>query len=225
MARKLAEYSKTTRKTTPVILNQRFSNVMRRAFNFTPPKNVDVERKRVRAYLRQPLATRIKLAKSGKSKGFFIKKASKNKQLQRVHLILNALRGKHGKKGFYGKQMLRASGAFVKVATLSVGFAKTFFMPIIKTMEGVVKFRGIRIRRGNLKIWNDPKSFSSAAPAKETPNPIVRFVVGSIVRKSDAKLHQTINRSIKVGIQAELNDLIAHLDRKAKENTRKEGVA
>lgn len=221
----LNRYAKTTRKTTPVILNQRFSNVVRRAFNFTPPHNVDVKRKQVRAYLRQPLATRIKYFKSGKRKGQFGKKGARNKQLQRVHLILNRLRGKRGLKGLYGHDMLRLSGAFVKQATNAVGFAKSLFIPMMKQLERVVKFRGIRVKRGNIKIWNDPKGFSDVSHAKEGSHPTIRFVVGSRVRKSDANLHKIINNSWRRAMRAEERELKAHLERKAKENAKRTGAA
>src|SRR5690349_1842627 len=106
---------RNTPKTLTEVVNQRALNVAGRAFEGLPPSKstvsddeflfggtssaVEAKRWSIRRFLREPLSTRITLFKSGKRKGQIGRKGGRNKQLQRVHLIVQARRARAGKKG------------------------------------------------------------------------------------------------------------------------------
>lgn len=74
----LRQYLKLTQRTIREVLNQRAVNIARHGLDVLPPRNIDQQRARVRAYLSEKLSEqKTKIAKSGKRKGQRIKNYQK----------------------------------------------------------------------------------------------------------------------------------------------------
>lgn len=130
-----------TRRSLPDVLAQTGANIVRRVVPALPPVDTDSKRDQIRRWLKEPASTRVKLAKSGKRKGHFIQKGARNKQLQRAHLIVQARRRKAGLPGLYGKAMLHEAGKFKQRASVSVGYAKSLWLPIATALNEVVRYK------------------------------------------------------------------------------------
>src|SRR5436190_10925031 len=139
MSAALRSYYPTTEKSLPEILNQRELNIVGRAFDLIPPSDPVAKRGEIKEYLTQQLSQRIRLAKTGRAR--FVKRGRKADQLQRVHLIIQSRRAKEGKKGLWGPVMRRAAGRFAAKAQVSVGFVKSVFIPIIRSLNPIVQYK------------------------------------------------------------------------------------
>ena len=151
--------------------NQIALDVSREWFNHMPPpiSAIEAKRREIRDYLRQPLATNIKLAKSGKSKGKLVRRGSKANQLRRVHLIVQARRRNEGKRGLYGSAMKTAAGNFARRAQTSVGYLKVMLLPVIRGLNPLVKYKMPWSETGGsgnkIAIWPGSKGFGKVTPA------------------------------------------------------------
>lgn len=215
-------YIPTTRKTLVQIVNQRAINVVERAFDSLPPANPDTQRGKVRSYLRQPLSTNVKLAKSGKRKGQFIKRGARNNQLQRVHLIVQAKRAKAGLPGLYGKKMLHASGKFVSFATKGVGFVKSLFLPAIIGLNPFAQKKVPHSKTHKIARWPGGAGYGRAAAAREGDKPTVTFVIGAALRKvghQEGKVKAIVERALQFGLNAEAAEIRRHVEDKMRQIT------
>lgn len=132
-------------------MRQRTLNVAGRAYDAISPIAVEVKRAVIKSYLRMPLATRIKKRSKAKDGMNFRQKGAASKQLQRVHLIIQSKRGLIVAKGLYGAEMTAAASKFVRKSLVSVGFLKSVFIPIMKGLNRVCKFKKNFAR--NISIW------------------------------------------------------------------------
>ena len=138
----LEEYRRYSRRDIPEIVNTKAFFIARRAVIETPK------------------------ADSSKVRAFF------SRATQRiVGMIINARRGKRGQKGLYGDEMAEAQ-AMMKAARLrSVAFLKSGWLPAIKTLEKLTKYRRGVARSeagdavGRVKQVGQPKG--RATPARE----------------------------------------------------------
>jgi hypothetical protein len=137
----IAAKLEASRKTTPMVVLQTAANITGRAMAKLPPENADTKRLEIQLYLKQALSTRFKQATSGKRKGLFIKKGARNNQLQRAHLILQARRRAEGKPGLYGAQMRTEAGKFKQRSSVSVGFARSVYIPIAAALNELVPYK------------------------------------------------------------------------------------
>lgn len=202
------------------VVNQTAFNVAARAFHATPPRTSDNGqqmqgvRLAVQNYLRQQLSTRIKLGTSGKRKGKRFRFKARNKELQRVHLILNARRGKAGKPGLYGKAMLRASGGFVKKARAGVGFLKSVWLPVLRGLWGVVKFRGFAKGTSTVARWANSAGSGTATAAKPGATVAAILSVSAKVKGAqDARAGAVMTRAVNEAVVAETREMVRHAAR------------
>lgn len=110
--RTLAKYATVSKRSIPEIVNTKAFFVARRAV-------VETEK-----------------ADSAKVRRFF------NKGTQEiVGKIINARRGKAGKKGLYGDAMVEAQMMMKATRLRSIAFIKSGWLPAIKTLEKLVKYK------------------------------------------------------------------------------------
>lgn len=199
------------------VVNQAAFNVAARSFHATPPKTWDYgqqmqpARMQVRDYLREQLATYIKRFTSGKRKGKTFKFKARNKELRRVHLILNARRGREGKPGLYGKAMLRASGAFVQRAQVSVGYLKSVWLPVMRGLWPLVKFRGLWRGAHRVARWANSAGSGVAQPAKPGSSvTAVLSVTAKVKGTQDAKVAAVMTRAVNEAVTAETAEMARH---------------
>jgi hypothetical protein len=200
------EKMEVTRRTLPEILEQTGANIVSRTVEGLPPFNVDVKRMQVSRYLKEPLATRVKLATSGKRKGHFIKKGARNKQLQRVHLIVQMRRRKAGLRGLYGKEMMRGAGKFKQRSSVSVGYSKSMYMPIADALNDLVRFK-IPSRRLFSKIarWDGSAGRGQVTlpTPSDRPQLILQIASAQHNTQSDSKLLTIETKALQLAVDLE----------------------
>jgi len=214
----LREYIPTTKKELPDIMNERLAKVIERTWDAMPPNTpaaVSQKRFEIAQYLSEPRATYVKLATSGKRKGKFIRSKAKGKQLMRVHLILQARRAKKGLKGLYGKAMRKASGAFRRKSAASAGFLKSHFLPIIRTLNLVSKWKIPWWKTKGVSRWPGSAGYGKANPAKLGWNPVASFDIQGQVRDDQiGKVQGMFNTALNGAFAAEARELSSHVARK-----------
>lgn len=172
--RAIQQLSKGVKEKAVHLSNQIALDVASEWFDALPPpiNQIQAKRSEIRRYLHQVLAVRIKLAKSGKR---FLKSGKMKNQLQRRHLIIQARNRRAGKRGLYGKTMKKAAGAFAQRAQVSVGYLKVILLPVIRSLNQVMRMaqaQGIRayVKRfsetaGAISIWPGSKGYGKVMPA------------------------------------------------------------
>lgn len=212
-------YKATTRKDIADILNQRALNIAYRAVDYIPPltrNEVEGKRARIRAYMREQFSQRLKVFKGGKRKGQFGKKGRRNDQLQRRHLIVQARRRKKGLKGLYGPAMRRAAGKLSGQAQRSVGFLKSLFIPILRTLNEVARFRKVSLTKlKNISVWpgGSGSGWARWATPGFSPKVILRVVSRARHPVGDQG-QQIITAALTRAFSAEAAELRRHVERK-----------
>jgi len=133
----VANSSRTIERT----LNSRMFYVAARTYVNLDPQDPQAERNRIRGELldlhdiNNPAFYRNK--KTGK-RGTRRKRVNLN--LQARHLIINAIRGRLGKKGLYGRAMYDAAAKFVRTRLARVGFMKAALVHVMRRFSIYEKF-------------------------------------------------------------------------------------
>jgi hypothetical protein len=216
----LNSYMASTAKALPEILNQRAYNIAGRAAGYVPlPGGAQAQRQKVQAYLRLQLSSKLKLVTIGfRTVSPFSRKrgrvaltgtkvlrasGSRNRQLQRVHLIANKIMGKLGRKGLWGGatertgrgskrgglkthraprtgRMLQYSGEMVRRAQAVVGYLRAVWLPIVRGLFPFIKYRRIdgpdpHPFRG-ISLWEGGAGKSTVRPARPGFNPFAELI-------------------------------------------------
>ncbi len=211
----LKEYYPTTKKSLSEILNQRAYNIAGRAADAlqpTPGSEI-AKRREIKRYMDEPIAIKIRRVKST---GKFKQRGRAKDQLTRKNLIIQARRAKKGLKGLYGVEMREQSGRFSQAAQVSVGFLKSAFLPIIKGLYTLVKFRaGIKTRWSNISVWPGSDGYGKVTPAKGSSwNPFVEMFLRWKVSGSPSKVDRITRRALQDAFNAEARELMRHVQEK-----------
>lgn len=166
----LKDVASVSRKTMTEQVNQRTMNIAVRALKSTPPKDVPGKRSEIKTYMDFNPVIRLKVTKSGKNKGKF-RPVRKRSQLTRANLIVQARRAKQGLKGLYGTNMRVASGKLSHNAQIGAGFLKSLFLPIIRGLYSVVKFRPPASLTRYIARWRGSKGDGKIKVARNGVNP------------------------------------------------------
>lgn len=217
--RELRKYAETTRKTGAQIVNQRAYNVAGRAMDMMKPEagREQSTRRLIRAYLNRTISTRIRLAKSGKRKGQFIRKGKRSSQLAAVNLIIQARRSKKGLKGLWGKAMVSAEAQFKQAAEVGVGFLKSPFVAIVRGLtEYQPPGRRMRIKTqwGRISVWPGSKGYGTVNPAKPGTSPTVHIGLRWRVKGAPTKVQRLTLPHLQRAFDAEAREMAAHVQRK-----------
>lgn len=117
-----------SKKTLADVTSRQMSFLLMRIFALLPPRRVQEQRAKIRAYLSAQIGE-ARLNKKGK-------RVARAKLLRRDHLILQARRRKAGMKGLYGKEMKEAIGSFRRATVGSIGYLKSGFVQLIRKFNG-----------------------------------------------------------------------------------------
>lgn len=165
----LKEYRATTTKALPEVLNQRAFNIAARTIDSLKPTpgGEQSQRSAIKAYMDSPRgAPKLRVVASGPKRGQLKRVGRKQDMLTAKHLILQARRAKKGLKGLYGQAMRLESGEFTRRAQVGVGFLKSPFVPILKGLVALVKFRKVATRWGRISVWAGSSGFGKVTPAR-----------------------------------------------------------
>jgi hypothetical protein len=157
---------------------------------------VDSKRREVRAYMTEQLSQTVKYRKKsrdvrkwrdifgplmpgqGRSESVVVKRLEKGwqatkvgkksapRQLQRRHLIAQAIAKKEGRKGLYGPTMKAAAARLLRAAVGGVGFLKSAFLPAIYTLNRTARQKFPHRKTFNIKRWSGSGGWGSAQSAK-----------------------------------------------------------
>lgn len=219
----LQGYYRTTTKDLQEVLNQRAFNIAGRAVDSMKPSPGAEQstRGKIKTYLNEQVSTRVRVATSGKRKGKFLRKGSKANQLARVNLIIQARRRKMGMKGLYGDAMRDVEGRFKTAAQVGVGFLKTPFLPIIKGLHSLVKFKRIQTRWGRISVWPGSDGYGKVNPAKASWNPSVTMTMRWIVSGAPTKVQRMVLPNLQAAFDAEAREMVRHTTEKLQQTANK----
>lgn len=196
--RKLAARHKMT---SAQIVNQTLLDIAEKSFELTPfPKGVtanppapaDAIRQDIRAVvsdrqfagqktaggtnrLAQTKAEGVagRVTKAGK----FIKHRTA-RQLIALNLIVNKLRGRSGKKGLQGKDMMRYTASVSRGRTGGAGSLKVAFLPAMRMLMPFAKFKfSWSAKAKGIKRWPGSRGWGGARQATPSVNPAAEFRV------------------------------------------------
>lgn len=149
-----------TSRTAPVVVNQAALNVAGRALNNTPM----TDKAGMVAQLGGQVATALRVIKSGKRKGQLGRGAKVYSTATLAAILVNAKRGAKGEKGLFGPAMRKAADALIATRKRSVGFAKTGWIPAIRTLSAVLPHPFIIARLQGISIIGQRKGVAVPAP-------------------------------------------------------------
>ena len=201
------------------VLNQRAFNIAARTMDSLKPDPGQEQstRAKIKSYLNQQLTQRFSRRKSGKNKGKLIKRGSRANQLVRANLIIQARRSKMGKTGLYGAKMAEAEGRFKTAAQVGVGFLKTPFLPIIKGLHQLVKFKRVKTRWGRISVWPGSDGYGKIKPAKSEVSPSVEISLGWKVSGAPTKVQRMVVPKLQMAFDAEAREMVKHTEEKIKQ--------
>lgn len=207
--RRLREVS---RRTSAQIVNQASLDVAGQCWETMPPGingAAPAKRRRIKSFLDAQLAQRVRQTEKGR----FIRAGKAAEQLRRKHLIANYWRGKAGKRGLYGQEMVAYSGAMSRKRQIGVGALMAPFLPIIRGLNRVAKFKYpfAKTREAHVAIWPGSAG-SGVSPARNKPSPTAILSIRTGVRTSQ---EGRVGRLMSHVIQAALNWKAGKLMRQA----------
>jgi hypothetical protein len=110
-------------------------------------------------------------------------------------------------------------------ATVSVGYLKSVFLPIIRRMNPLVQFPFPFIKTKNISRWPGSAGHGIAKPAQVGWNPIASFrAEGKVTSKEQAKVDSMYQQAMQLAFTAEAAELRAHVARKMQQISRKHSV-
>lgn len=215
--RALIDVATATGRTQAEVLNQAALDVAGRAFDLIPPAEVGSneksgKRQEIREELTDVRSYVYRQVKAGPNKGKMKKVGSKwftnprshgkDRTLRAIHLIVNAAMGRRGKKGLRGSDMRAYAGSVVGRRTRGVGFLKGVFIPIIRMLNPLVKYKFPTRKTRHIARWPGSAAHGIASPAKAGPNPIAMITTAPTVHgsKSDSKIMNMYQAAITEAI-------------------------
>lgn len=225
----MREYSRTTKRAWPEIVNQRAANIVRHMLEKIPPKPGTEQAKRgeIRADLTAMYATKVKLATSGKRKGKFIKAGShtfsrrrgkgKDRALRRVHLIAQAARAKAGKKGLYGEEMRKYASKMVRSRQVGVGWIKAALVPLARGINSFIKYKIPHRFTARISRWPGSIGSGIVRPARSSSmNPVANLENTAIFQgtKAGAAARRIWTSALRYGVLRETIEIRRHMKRK-----------
>ena len=148
----------TMRRRSPNFMAQVGLDVASQSFEETPPfgpgttGRMQEKRQTINRYLNRWIGDRRIRRKTGK-------RVAKDRTLMLKHLIVQARRAARGLPGLYGESMMKHAGRFTARAQQSVGFLKSLFLPIIRTLNATPDVKGGKMIRypeykyGHISVW------------------------------------------------------------------------
>jgi hypothetical protein len=215
LRKNLIEYVAVSGRELGDQVRQRSLNVAGRTFDNIKPQafgeGLKTRRHQIKVYMDAMIATRLKIAKSGKRKGKFMRKGGRKKQLTRAVLILQARRKKEGKKGLYGKEMRYAVGSFVGISQKAVGALKVGLIPIIRALNPICKFKFPFYKTRSFAQWKNGYGFGKVSLNSDKMHPKALMEFGANVKTNDAKVQAIYEEAANRAIWAENIELERHM--------------
>ena len=196
------------------ILNQFALDTVGNAFDRIPPGDYDTKRLFIKLLLTDQLSTRVRRYAHGKRRGEYHKTGARNKQLQRVHLLANYYRAKYGRPGLYGKNMLRYAGAMKQRRQVGVGSVKSVFLPMIRALNPLVKFKFPFAKTSKISRWPGSRGYGIAKPAQESWSPKAILQLRYTARfHQEAKLQRMYDQAVDAALAWKKSKMIRDAQR------------
>lgn len=225
-AKAIGELSALQKKTQAEVVNQAALDVAGFAFDSIPPADINASRRSIRANLTQILAQKVKLMSRGINKGKFRpvggrqftteRSHGKDRQLRRVHKMINAAMKRRGKPGLYGKRMRAYASAVVGNRTKGVGFLKGVFVPVFVTLNQLVQFKFPFSKTRNIARWPGSAAFGIVNPARPGEIVSANMLIAPTIHgtKQDSKITALYRTVLSAGIQWKLGKMQREVERR-----------
>lgn len=208
-------------------VRQRALNIAGRIFDLIPPESgspVEAKRFEIKQYMSTTLSSRVRMAKRGKRAGHLIRRGGRDRQLKRVNLIVQARRAKSGKKGLYGEAMSAASGYFQQNAQKAVGFLKSPFLPIIRTLNPMCRFKFPFAKTKNISRWPGSSGFGWAKVVNSDKSPMVILDANVTVDANEGRVQSIYNAAATRAVADENADMENHMRERAEKIRKRLGL-
>ncbi len=185
------------RRSARDIVNQAALDVSGRAFDNLAPSDPQAKRTEIKKHLEAEISVPVRKIKTGPNAGKIVRD-NRRRALQRVHLLVNFYRGKSKKRGLYGEGMKRAAGRMKKKRQVGVGYLKSVFLPIIRMLNPLCKFKFPYSKTHSISRWPGSRGFGIAQPAQRGAHPLVLLKIGVKVRNpQDAKVNKMMQKAFQ----------------------------
>lgn len=212
----------------PGFVNQVALDVTVKTFEEIPPKGEPWnKRNEISRFLREQRSTRVKLAKRGKRAGRYIRAVSRARELIVANLLANYWRGKKGQKGLYGTAMKRYTGKLTGSRTRGVGFNKAIWMPVIRGLNAVAKYKVSYARLFyGIAQWPGSKGKGVCSPAQSGWRPTASFNVGisKLHNNQDGKVLAMQTQALEAAFQFKAGKMDRQLERMVGDAADKAGI-
>jgi hypothetical protein len=220
----------STSKELPKAITSRMFYLAVRLFAIMPPRNIQAAKQHIREYLNAPVGGTLARVSRGE-------KVAKKRQLNRVHLIIQARRKAKGLKLLYGYDMKKESGKFRRRAIGSVGYLKSGIVRALRQLNGHFSQFGKKATKrkpelppnaalsaiasqygssGNVGIHKGSKG--SGFPAKPGWNPTAHINLSMGIRDNQfARVSSRANNAMAKSIADEHAEIVGHLKEKMEE--------
>jgi hypothetical protein len=187
----------------------------------------------IRAELTEILAVPIRLAKSGKRKGQYIRAGSitfttkrgkgKDRALRRAHLIAQAKRRKAGKKGLYGEEMRAYVGKMVGSRQRGVGWLKAILIPLARGLQAHVKYKIPARYTRNISRWPGSVGSGEVKVARKGWNPLASLTntLDHPSSRGSATAERIYEHALSSAIVAETAEMKRHTEKKMADAARR----
>ena len=225
---KLAAQSKMT---SAQIVNQTLLDIAEKSFDLTPlakgAATAQDSREAVRADIRSVIADRqyagqttsagTPMLAQTKAEGIAGKTTKAGKfirhkmarQLIALNLIVNKLRKNSGKKGLYGKDMMRYTASVSRGRTGGSGSVRIAFLPAMRLLMPFAKFKfSWSAKAKGIKRWPGSQGWGKASPAKAGTSPEAEFSVSRFPRRT-FPMRQNQDPKITAMLKAAISGAIA----------------
>lgn len=202
-----------TKKDMAEILNQRAFNIAARTVDSMLPKPGAEAgtRGKIKQYMDTPKSEpKLRVVQSGPKRGQLTRVGRLKNRLTLKNLIIQKRRSKQGLKGLYGAEMRELSGDLSRRAQVGVGFLKTPFLPIIKGLVALVKFKKVATRWGRISVWPGSRGFGKVKPAKAGEKPFVEMKLAWNVPGRPGKVERMIVPKLQAAFNAEAKEMVRH---------------
>lgn len=139
---------------------------------------------------------------------------SKPRQLQAIHLIVNAIRGRHGKPGLYGKDMMRYAGKVTRSRRGGAGSLKIAFLPAIRQLMPKAKFKfSWSAKAQGIKRWPHSQAWGTGSPAIPAMSPAAEFTVRRMTKTNQQKVDALLSGIVAMAVEWKRSNVIARAER------------
>lgn len=224
----LRKHLATTSRDLQWAITSRLAFVVMRAMKHLKPHSISGKRDEVRSYLFQVLESRGKLFTRGKRKG--------QVNTAKDHIIAHRIVQSNASKGYYGREMTKATKEFTSRTIKSVGYMKAAMAHALTKLVGTVtiQVQGKKERIVSKSFASLRSEFSPVGPATSSVSTIskgsgwnpfssVNVELTKVRNGQESKVNSLYVSAVNRAFAEETEEMIRHMEAKVLDNAEKAG--